>query len=93
MTSQIQFISISPEQLQDAIIKGVKTQLEELKKDFQPKEPTEWLTRNDLKQLLKVDLSTIHNWCKKGKLKSYGIGSRVYFKRSEIEEMLTPLNS
>lgn len=93
MTSQVQFISVTPQQLQDAIIAGVKTQLEELKKDFQPKEPTEWLTRNDLKQLLKVDLSTIHNWCKKGKLKSYGIGARVYFKRDEVESLLTPLNS
>lgn len=89
---QVQFIQITPQQLQDAIIAGVKNQLEELKKHFRPKEPTEYLTRNEVSQLLKVDLSTVHNWCKSGKLQSYGIGSRVYFKRSEIEECIIKLN-
>lgn len=91
--SQVQLINLSAEQLQTAIIEGVKTQLDELKKEFRPKEPTEWLTRTEVKQLLKVDLSTVHNWTKKGKLKAYGMGNRVYYKRSEVEEMLIPLNS
>ncbi|HRH10403.1 MAG TPA: helix-turn-helix domain-containing protein [Bacteroidia bacterium] len=34
----------------------------------------------------------MHNWCVKGKLKPYGIGNRVYFKRSEIEANLVPLS-
>jgi len=89
----IQFIQVTPEQLQDAILKGIKEQLNELKKEFQPKEPTEYLTRNEVKKLLKVDLSTVHNWTKKGKLKAYGIGHRVYYKRKEVEQVLTPLNS
>lgn len=89
---QLQFIQITPEQLEEAILKGVKVQLEELKKDFQPKEPTDWLSRSDLKNLLQVDLSTIHNWTKKGKIKAYGIGNRVYYKRSEIEKVIIPLS-
>ncbi len=88
----IQFLQVTPEQLQTAIVKGVKEQLDELKRQFQPKEPTEYLTRSEVKEMFKVDLSTIHNWTKKGKLKSYGIGNRVYFKRKEIEQVLTPLN-
>lgn len=92
MTEQIQFIQVTPDQLQNAILTGVEKQLSDLKQQFQPKEPTEFLTRNEVKDLLKVDLSTIHNWTKKGKLKAYGIGHRVYYKRNEIELMLTPLN-
>ncbi len=88
----IQFIQITPDQLQDAIIEGVKMQLEELKKEFQPKQPTEYLTRNEVKELLKIDLSSVHNWTKKGKLKSYGIGNRIYYKRSEVEQAIIPLN-
>ncbi|MDN3665322.1 hypothetical protein QWY92_07835 [Algibacter miyuki] len=34
---QVQFIQVTPEQLQTAIIKGVKTQLEDLKNTFNPK--------------------------------------------------------
>lgn len=88
----LQFIQITPEQLQNAIINGVKNQMEDLKLYFQSKEPTELLTRRDVATLLKVDLSTIHNWCKSGKLKPYGIGKRVYFKRADLESSLIPLD-
>lgn len=82
----------TPEQLTEAILNGVDEKLNQLKANFQPKEPTEYLTRNEVKELLKVDLSTVHNWTKKGKLKSYGIGNRVYYKRNEVEKNLIPLN-
>ncbi len=88
----IQFIQISPDQLQNAILEGVKKQLQELAEQFQPKEATEYLTRTEVRDLLKVDLSTVHNWTKRGKLKAYGIGSRVYYKRSDVDTLMTPLN-
>lgn len=82
---QIQFIQVTPEQLQEAIINGVKTQLDDLKTHFEPKEPTEYLTRKEVSGLFKVDISTIHNWTVKGILRAYSIGRRVYYKRNEIE--------
>lgn len=90
-TGTIQFIQISPEQFQESIISGVKSELEKLSKEFQPKQPTEFLTRNEVKNLFKVDLSTVHNWTKRGKLKSYGISGRVYYKRDEVEQAIKPL--
>ena len=92
MLEQVQFISVTPEQLQHAIITGVKVQIDKLRAEFQPKEPTEYLTRNEVKRLLSVDLSTVHNYTKKGKLKAYGIGHRVYYKRHEVEQSIKPLN-
>ena len=61
------------------------------KKHFEPKSPTEYLTRNEVSKLLSVDLSTVHNYTKKGLLQSYQIGSRVYYKRNEIENALVKL--
>lgn len=90
---QIQMIQVTPEQLQTAIITGVKEQLDQLKELFQPKLPTEYLTRNEVKELLHIDLSTVHNWTKKGKLKAYGIGNRIYYKRQQIEEAIIPIQS
>ena len=87
----VQFIQVTPEQLQNEIIKGVKTELEQLKKDFQPKQPSEYLTRNEVAEMLKIDLSSVHNWTKKGKLKAYGIGWRVYYKRDEVENSIIEL--
>lgn len=85
-------IEFNTEELKNEIIEGIKPQFDELKKHFQPKNPTEYLTRQETANLLKVDLSTIHNYTKKGVLTSYGIGSRVYYKRSEVENAIIKLN-
>ena len=91
-TGTLQFIQTSPEEMENRIFARLKSEFEALKKDFQPKEPTEFLTRNQVKELLDVDLSTVHNWTKHGKLQAYGIAGRIYFKRSEVEQSIKPLN-
>lgn len=88
----IQFIQYSPEQLKNEIKADVKVQLEDFLKHYKPKEPNEYLTRQEVARMFNVDLSTIHNWCKSKKLNPLGLGSRVYFLRSEIEQSLKPLN-
>ncbi len=90
---KVQFIQVTPQELQEAIIDGVKTQLNELKKHLQPKKPTEFLTRSEVADLLKINLSTVHNWTKNGTLISYGIGgTRIYYKRKEVESAIIKLN-
>ena len=91
MGKQIQFIQVTPDELQDAILKGIEKQLDELKKTFKPKQPTEYLTKNDVRDLFSVDIGTVTNWAKKGILKPVGIGSRVYFRRSDIEKAVIDL--
>jgi excisionase family DNA binding protein len=85
----IQFIGTSPT---DLIIDLKKSLIPELAKQlsaqFQPKEPTEYLTRSEVCKLLKIDLSTLHRWRIDGIIPSYGLGNRVYFKRSEVEELI-----
>jgi hypothetical protein len=93
MNGQIQLIQLTPNQLQDAIIEGVTKQLEELKKHFQPKEPTELLTRVETANLLKVNLTTLWNYTKQDKLVSYGMGNRVYYKRSEVLNAIIQLKN
>ncbi|UAM98748.1 helix-turn-helix domain-containing protein [Polaribacter litorisediminis] len=87
----IQFVQVTPEQLQHAIIQGVKLQLDSLKEHFQPKEPNTYLTRSDVAKMLKIDLSSVHNWTKKGTLKSYQISGRVYYKLAEVENSIVEL--
>jgi predicted DNA-binding transcriptional regulator AlpA len=89
---QIQLIGITPDEFQEAILDGVEKLINELKKDFQPKEPTEYLTRQETAQFFQVNLTTIWNWTKKGKIQAYGLGNRVYYKRSEIESAIVKLN-
>ena len=75
----------------DTKFESLQNQFNELRQKFELKVPTEYLTRQEVAEMLKCDLSTIHNWTKKGKLTPYGLGNRVYFKRSEIELALKPL--
>jgi hypothetical protein len=91
-TGTIQFIQTSPEEMENRIFNRVKSEFESIKKEFQPKQPTEFLTRQQVKELLDVDLSTVHNWTKRGKLQAYGIAGRVYYKRAEVEQALKPIN-
>ncbi len=90
MTQSTILREVSPEQI-TSLFEGLQNQLAELKTNFQPKHPTELLTRNEVSELLKCDLSTLHNWVKKGKLIPYGIGNRIYFKRTDIENALVNL--
>lgn len=92
MENPIQLVMYTPDQLTEAITASVRSEIDILKAEFQPKQPTEYLTRNEVRDLLKVNLSTVHNLTKKGKLKAYGIGGRVYYKRSEVEEAVTPIS-
>lgn len=90
MTSQVQLISVTPEQLSELISENLAAHIQEIKSAIPQAE--QLLTRDQAAQLLDVDLSTLWHWSKSGKLKSYGIGNRIYYKRSEIENSLIPLN-
>lgn len=85
----IQFIGTTPNDLITEIKNALIPELrEQLSRDFQPKEPTEYLTRSEVCKLLQIDLSTLHRWRKDGTLTAYGVGNRVYFKRSEIDQYI-----
>jgi hypothetical protein len=88
----IQFIGTTPDEVNQPVLNLISEGFEKILKEFQPKQPTEFLTRNQVKELLDIDLSTVHNWTKKGKLQAYGIAGRVYYKRSEVEQALKPIN-
>lgn len=52
----------------------------------------ELLTITEVCELLNISRTTVWKWEKKGVLKSYGLESEKYFKRSEILDSLISLN-
>ena len=40
------------------------------------------------KEILDVDLSTLHRWTQQGKIKAHAIGNRIYYKDSSIQDAL-----
>ena len=92
MEKQIQFISTSPRALVNQIDESVKRQLDDLKKSFQPKEPTKYITRNYVAdEILHCDISTVHNLTVRGILTKYQIGGRVLYIREEVENAIIKL--
>ena len=73
-------------------LSNLEEELRAIKENFQPKEPVELLTREETAEYLKISLSTLWHWSKKGILPSYGIGNRVYYKRRDIENSLMRIN-
>jgi excisionase family DNA binding protein len=88
MSNQILLQTMTPAELGVLISDAVKNQIEALKGNT---EGNELLTRNQVCELLDIDLSTLHHWRKKGKIVAQGIGSRVYFRRSDVEAALTKI--
>ena len=88
----VQFIQYTPEQLKNEINEAVKIQLQESIKHSKPEPKKEYLSRKDVATMFGVDISSVHNWSKSGKLNPLGISGRVYFLRSEVEASLKPLN-
>ena len=87
--STLQFIQTTPSELAKLISDGVQSQLQDFKKDLLSQEANdELLTRKETCEFLKIDSSTLWAWTKKGKVSSYGIANRRYYKRSELIESL-----
>lgn len=87
----IQFVQVTPEQLQNAIIEGVKTQLKHFTEQFKQPAPETYLSRLEVSKMLNVSLVTLNKWNKSGKLKAVGIGGRVLYRSSDIENSIVEL--
>ncbi len=79
------------EQLKQEIVDDIKPFFEDLKKSHQPIMPNEYMSRKEVCKMLGINLSTLWVWTNKSKLKSYGIGNRVYYKRTEVEAAVIEL--
>ena len=82
--------NITGEQLMN-LFEKIHSDMEELKKGLNSKSKDELLTREEVANYLKCDLSTIHNWTNEGLLLSRSIKGRVYYKMSDVESALIPI--
>jgi len=89
-TTQVDHTNL--EDLLQAFENILDQRIEDLKKSFTPKEPEEYLTGKELEKILKISSVTRWEWGKKEILKPKKIGSRTYYLRSEIKELLLKRN-
>jgi excisionase family DNA binding protein len=87
MNTQILLNGISLEQLAEALA----PLLREPKDKPQPE--NEFLTRDEVCKLLSLNKTSLWKHTKAGKLKSYGIGNRILYKKCEVLEAVKPIKS
>lgn len=81
----------------DGIRKIVKDVVEPLfdifKENFKLKEPTVWISRKEVSEILSISLVSVDIWTKKNILTAYRIGNKKRFKRHEVENALTKIDN
>ena len=87
----IQITQFTPNELKSLLMEGVQQVVNQIREEFQPKTPTEYLTRKQVAKMLDINLTTLNNWTNRGALTSYGIQGRVYYKRDEVERAFIKL--
>jgi Helix-turn-helix domain len=86
--NQILIQGYTIEQLADAL----KPLLQLTTEAKSQQETNELITREETCELLSINKTSLWKHTKSGKLKSYGIGNRVYYKRNEVLQAVKPLN-
>ena len=89
MTAPILLNGITIEQLAEAL--KPLLQLQKMVSETVETE-NELLTREQVCKLLSINKTTLWKHTKSGKLKSLGLGNRVYYKKSEVLEAVKHLN-
>ena len=88
MNNQIFLQGITIEQLAEVLKSMLAVTPQE-----QPQPANPLLTRDEVCELLSFNKTSLWKHTKSGRLKSYGIGNRVYYKRDEVLEAVKPINS
>ena len=87
----IQITELTTNELKSLLMEGVQQVVNQIREEFQPKTPTQYLTRKQVAKMLDINLTTLNNWTNRGALTSYGIQGRVYYKRDEVEKAIIKL--
>ena len=87
MNSQIFLNGITLEQLAEAVVK-----LQQQQPVAPPQPENEFITRDEVCKLLNFNKTSLWKHTKSGRLKSYGIGNRVLYRKNEVLEAVKPIN-
>ncbi len=83
----------NPFELIDKRLSNIETLLLDIKHPPSTSQPvtsehSDLITRDEALKFLHVTAATIWRWEKQGKIQSYGMGGKRYFRKSELEASL-----
>lgn len=85
----INFVGITPDNFLNELVSKVKTALlSDLEKYLKDNEPNRYYTAEQICERFSITKPTIHEYRKRNIIKSYRLGSRVYYRLDEIENAM-----
>jgi excisionase family DNA binding protein len=96
LTQNINLVHVTLEDMANTLREIVASELQKIKNLIPetPKDETDKvLTREEVCKLLGVSFTTLFNWNNEGILKNYKVGRRVYYKKSDVMAILSPLKA
>lgn len=87
MNTEIFLNGITLQQLAEALAPILQKQVGEPQK-----ETNDLISRNEACSILHCNLTTLRKHTISGRLKSYGIGNRILYKKSEVLMSVKPIN-
>ena len=91
MEKSILLHCITPDELKQIIKEVIQDELKEVSKQPEEKDSEGLLSRKETCEFLKISLTTLWHWTNNGKIDSYGIGNRVYYKKEDLLNSLVLL--
>lgn len=91
--NNIVLTTLTIDELKNLISSVIAEELQKSKEHTETKNQNDELIKiDDVAKMLNVSKVTIHFWKKKGFLPFYRISNKVYFKKSEVLEVLKKIN-
>ncbi len=86
---QINFIGVTPTDLITEIANTIENSLfAKIQKTLRDNQPNQYLSADEVCKRFAVTKPTIHEWKRRNILKSYKLGSRVYYRMDDIENAM-----
>ena len=86
---QINFVGTTPTALISEIVGKLKSELlADLTKTIKDNEPNRYFSAQEICERFGISKPTIHEWKRRKILKSYKLGSRVYYRMDDIENAM-----
>lgn len=85
---QVLLTQLSVKELQEHIAEAVKEVLAGLRPQEVRTEPDQLLTRKEAAVYLRISLVTLNEYTQRGLVPAYRLGSRVLYRRSELDKCL-----
>jgi len=93
MFKNVILTTIAETDFREMIIAAIRSELSGMKTKEKENTQTEFLTRKQTADRLKISLPTLHTWTASGTIQGYRVNGRVLYKSNEVDSSLQAMRT